>query len=140
MFDWPLDLFSFAITIAAFVVALRAFNRADHLRARLDALEAAQARSAVGPVPPPLQEPEATLTAPSPVPVAEPPPIFAETASPAAASEATTAETVTGSASTPPPLPPQQPAFEERIGTRWVVWIGGLTLALGGFFLVRYSI
>src|SRR6185312_6342484 len=28
----------------------------------------------------------------------------------------------------------------ERLGTRWVVWIGGLTLALGGFFLVRYSI
>ncbi len=32
------------------------------------------------------------------------------------------------------------PGFEERIGTRWVVWIGGLTLALGGFFMVRYSI
>src|SRR6185312_3819521 len=28
----------------------------------------------------------------------------------------------------------------ERLGTRWVVWIGGLALALGGFFLVRYSI
>src|SRR6185437_16525322 len=24
--------------------------------------------------------------------------------------------------------------------TRWGVWIGGLALALGGFFLVRYSI
>ena len=33
-----------------------------------------------------------------------------------------------------------QPGFEERIGTRWVVWVGGLTLALGGFFMVRYSI
>ncbi len=32
------------------------------------------------------------------------------------------------------------PGFEERIGTRWVVWVGGLTLALGGFFMVRYSI
>ena len=40
----------------------------------------------------------------------------------------------------PPPLPPAQPGFEERIGTRWVVWVGGLTLALGGFFMVRYSI
>ena len=37
-------------------------------------------------------------------------------------------------------LPPAEPGFEERIGTRWVVWIGGLTLALGGFFMVRYSI
>jgi uncharacterized membrane protein len=39
-----------------------------------------------------------------------------------------------------PPLPPGEPGFEERIGTQWVVWIGGLALALGGFFLVRYSI
>src|SRR5207248_3335022 len=35
---------------------------------------------------------------------------------------------------------PASPGFEERIGTRWVVWLGGVTLALGGFFLVRYSI
>jgi uncharacterized membrane protein len=32
------------------------------------------------------------------------------------------------------------PGLEERLGTRWVVWIGGLALALGGFFMVRYSI
>ena len=43
-------------------------------------------------------------------------------------------------AATPPPLPQPGPGFEERIGTRWVVWVGGLTLALGGFFMVRYSI
>ena len=36
--------------------------------------------------------------------------------------------------------PQPAPGFEETIGTRWVVWIGGLTLALGGFFMVRYSI
>ncbi len=30
-------------------------------------------------------------------------------------------------------------SFEERFGTQWVVWVGGLALALGGFFLVRYS-
>ena len=40
----------------------------------------------------------------------------------------------------PPPVQQPGPGFEERIGTRWVVWIGGLTLALGGFFMVRYSI
>ena len=43
-------------------------------------------------------------------------------------------------AAPPPPLPPADRGFEETIGTRWVVWIGGLTLALGGFFMVRYSI
>jgi len=48
----------------------------------------------------------------------------------------------------PPPPPtaapsiplPQRPGLEERFGTRWVVWVGGLALALGGVFMVRYSI
>jgi uncharacterized membrane protein len=49
----------------------------------------------------------------------------------------------------PPPLPPIPPPpsrdenladFEKRFGTQWVVWVGGLALALGGIFLVRYSI
>ena len=31
-------------------------------------------------------------------------------------------------------------SLEERFGTQWVVWAGGIALALGGFFLVRYSI
>lgn len=30
--------------------------------------------------------------------------------------------------------------IEERLGTRWAVWAGGVALALGGVFLVRYSI
>lgn len=30
--------------------------------------------------------------------------------------------------------------FERRFGTQWVVWVGGLALALGGIFLVRYTI
>src|SRR5215831_6340869 len=139
MFDWPFDWLSFAIAIGALVLALRAFNRADKLRARLDALEAAQARAAAPPMPPPLaplQELEATLAAPPPGEAAEPAPAETE------ADETPATEAATASASTtpPPPLPPTPPGFEERIGTRWVVWIGGLTLALGGFFLVRYSI
>jgi len=45
----------------------------------------------------------------------------------------------------PPPPPPEQPgelskSFEERFGASWVVWIGGLALALGGIFLVQFSI
>ena len=30
--------------------------------------------------------------------------------------------------------------MEQTLGTKWIVWIGGLALALGGIFLVRYSI
>ncbi|MEE1654695.1 DUF2339 domain-containing protein [Microvirga sp. CF3062] len=41
--------------------------------------------------------------------------------------------------------PASQPAptgrgFEETLGSRWAVWVGGVALALGGIFLVRYSI
>ena len=45
-----------------------------------------------------------------------------------------------------PPAPPRpaEPerviSFEEKFGTRWTVWIGGVALALGGIFLVKYSI
>jgi uncharacterized membrane protein len=39
----------------------------------------------------------------------------------------------------PQPVPPRS-GFEERLGSRWAVWVGGVALALGGIFLVRYSI
>jgi len=130
MFDWPLDLFSLVIAIGAFILALKAFNRTDNLRTRLDALESAQATTAARPLPvppplPPLQDLEATLAA-----------------DPNVAPQTATAGGAPPPSPPPlqPPRPPAEPGFEERIGTRWVVWIGGLTLALGGFFLVRYSI
>ena len=56
------------------------------------------------------------------------------------ATEAAPPEAEAAAGVPPPPLPPAEAGFEERFGTRWVVWIGGLALALGGFFLVRYSI
>ena len=31
-------------------------------------------------------------------------------------------------------------SFESKLGARWAVWAGGLALALGGIFLVKYSI
>lgn len=31
-------------------------------------------------------------------------------------------------------------SLEHRLGARWAVWVGGLALALGALFLVRYSI
>lgn len=35
---------------------------------------------------------------------------------------------------------PSRDSIESKIGGRWAVWLGGLTLGLGGLFLVRYSI
>jgi uncharacterized membrane protein len=37
------------------------------------------------------------------------------------------------------PVKPKE-SFESRIGARWAVWVGGIALALGGIFMVKYSI
>ncbi|MBR0848939.1 DUF2339 domain-containing protein [Bradyrhizobium diazoefficiens] len=146
MFDAPFDVFAVMFAIAAFLIALKASNQATDLRRRLSSLEAAlhtlrqvqpppltpardqpAAPATAAPEPPPLA-PEAEQ-APPPVSIADPvapPPLAAS-----------------GEADTPPaaaPSPAPGAGFEEQLGTRWVVWIGGLALALGGFFMVRYSI
>ncbi|NWJ22704.1 DUF2339 domain-containing protein [Rhizobium sp. RM] len=36
--------------------------------------------------------------------------------------------------------PTPKESFESLLGARWAVWAGGLALALGGIFLVKYSI
>ncbi|HXY90218.1 MAG TPA: DUF2339 domain-containing protein, partial [Xanthobacteraceae bacterium] len=38
------------------------------------------------------------------------------------------------------PAKADERSFEERFGTRWSVWVGGIALALGGIFLVQYTI
>ncbi len=49
-----------------------------------------------------------------------------------------------GSGSMPPPVKSgsgREPRdLEQTIGSRWAIWIGGLAFALGGLFLVKYSI
>ncbi|MDA9546744.1 membrane protein [Bradyrhizobium sp. CCBAU 45321] len=143
MFDGPFDVFALIIAIIAFLIAIKSSNQATELRRRLNSLE--EMFSAQRPVqPPPLmpvweQAPAAATTtaAPEPPPLAPepetPPPPLTEDAS----SPPLEADTEPGA---PPPLPAPAPGLEERLGTRWVVWIGGLALALGGFFMVRYSI
>jgi uncharacterized membrane protein len=140
MFDAPFDVFAVIFALAAFLIALKASNQASELRRRLNSLEATL--QAARPVQPPPMSPQQQLEqlleqVPAAQTAAEPPPLpEAEPAPPVAEAPA------------PPPLVPVSqarrpgagPGLEERLGTRWVVWIGGLTLALGGFFMVRYSI
>src|SRR5437763_15443022 len=134
MFASPLAFSSLLIAIVALIVARNAFNQVAGLRAPLDSIETVSAATPpTAPPPTPLQELEQTLATTSPGIAAEQPATSTESITPAA----------DGTTATPPPLPappPADPGFEERIGTRWVDWIGGLTLALGGFFMVRYSI
>ena len=133
MFDSPFDFFSLVIALVAFIFARKALNQVAVLRARLDALGASA--TATTAMPPPLPARQAPFVPPTSdstriKTTEEEAPSVQPAPAPQPASEV----------SAPPPLPQAQPGFEERIGTRWVVWVGGLTLALGGFFMVRYSI
>src|ERR1700681_1053202 len=132
MFDSPLDFFALVIAIVAFIFARKALNQTAALRARLELMETNASSAAETPMPPPLPVQEAPIAA---------------SASDQIRIETTEAEAQPGQPAPPPPIPDipaaasqPGPGFEERIGTRWVVWVGGLTLALGGFFMVRYSI
>src|SRR6201994_811621 len=133
------------IAIVALIFARKSFNEIDALRARLAALESGALQPRPAPVPPPLPSSQAFApnpATPPPLP-AEPPPTVADPVAPIAGSPGIAPSPADGGAApTPPPLPQPvaAPSFEERIGTRWVVWVGGLTLALGGFFMVRYTI
>ena len=131
------------IAVVALVMVLSLRNLVARLDARVRALElgptprdAVAARAAAGPTPAPTLEPRpqpapeprirrlqpasAELPTPPPLPPHLPPPV-----PPAPAAS---------------PPPPRAIGFEERFGTRWVVWVGGMALALGGIFLVRYTI
>ncbi|MBR0827386.1 DUF2339 domain-containing protein [Bradyrhizobium manausense] len=137
MFENPFELVALISAIAAFMFALRASNEVTELRRRLNLLEEA-ARA-----PRPVQAQTEMPFQAGPTSAAAPPPLppEAEVAPPLVTEEVATAPADVAEASAPPPpLPAAAPGLEERLGTRWVVWIGGLALALGGFFMVRYSI
>ncbi|MBI5320825.1 DUF2339 domain-containing protein [Bradyrhizobium sp.] len=130
--------FPFVVAVVALIVAIRSFNQISELRRRIEALEAGRTMAAPAAMPPPLPQREppqaASAAAETVSATTEAAPPIAPEPVPQAAAQAP------GPAIAPPPVPEAQPGFEERIGTRWVVWLGGLTLALGGFFMVRYSI
>src|SRR5215472_2948175 len=131
--------------IVAFILAVSARNRNDELAIRLARVERLLTAAAAKPAAPAPTAPAAT---PAPEVEASPTQPVASDA-PAPASPASQPPSVEPSAALKPTSVPQlatpAPAatgksFEENFGTRWVVWIGGLALALGGVFLVRYSI
>jgi len=128
-----MEFIALVIALVAVGLARKADMRTKELAARLAQLEGARG-FAPSPLartqPAPSIAPETAQPVPPPLPVDRP--AYVEKPAYTAPED-----------SMPPPVPPvaaPSPGFEERIGTRWVVWIGGLTLALGGLFLVKYSI
>ena len=112
------------IGIVALIKTITDRNLLRQLDARVKALEQTQvvARAAAPAATEPMPAPAVVApAAPSPAP--EPP-----------------ARTPTVVPLSPAPPSPPKIGFEEKFGTRWVVWVGGVALALGGIFLVRYTI
>src|SRR5260370_15741086 len=116
VFEYPFEFLSIVIAIAAFIFARKALNQAKALRARLDLFETAARKSAS---PPPIPTPwvgEPSVAA-----------IVAEVAETEAAAqpsppESTPAPRPIPEVATSPSAPQAGPGFEERLGTRWVVW------------------
>src|SRR5262249_8955270 len=146
--------------IVASVMALANRARLQDLDRRLNDLTRKVAHAPVppqpeAPAPPPIASAPVVpaLAAPSPT-VAAPastspaPPQHESESAPSSVAEEP-AQTPVPSPSPPTSDPPpgttgEQPefveSFEQRFGTRWVVWIGGVALALGGIFLVNYAV
>jgi len=131
-----MDGLAILLALIALIAALGGRRGIAALQARLvgmqDELRSLQAQVALSRPAPPETPVAETVLAERP-PSQEPAPVE----KPTAASEPT-AEPET-------PAAPKQPlattaTLEERLGTRWAVWVGGLALALGGVLLVRYSI
>ena len=117
------------LAVISLIVAMSARKRLKQLELRIAGLEwklaalgdqAPPAAPVTAIIPEPAKEEKTLATEAEPPPPAEP----EEAAAP----------------STPPRPAPRRIGLEERFGTQWVVWAGGIALALGGFFLVRYSI
>lgn len=131
-----MDFLGFLLGLIALIVAWRTrravFLQQERLTAVLNELRALQSDIALGRTPaapraaaeePSQPQPEAVDAAATPEQPAEGAPVDQQ----------------------PAPLQPIAPAapattLEERLGTRWAVWVGGLALGLGGLLLVRYSI
>lgn len=126
------------IAIAGLVIAIGTRNQVRVLEQRFAGFEKRQTLATAGTTAPPEAAAPAAEYRPAetpPQPIEPPPTTIPRAPAPAASVPA----------SPPTPTPPDEPTeprmgFEERLGTQWTVWVGGFALALGGFFLVRYSI
>ena len=142
-----------AMLLSPLFVALSARNAVSTLKLRLGELEhtIGVLRQEIGWLRSRADgTPETALTPASKAPEA---PVPAKPVPAKSVSDVSVSVPPTKASSVPPvvrqrPLSPPGPAsfapptesFEQALGTKWAVWAGGIALALGGLFLVRYSI
>src|SRR5579872_253743 len=127
------------IAVIALVQASSLGGVVRRLEVRVIGLERAIAAFGAGtaPAPPPAAPVAARIpTPPPPAPVQTEPIVPPPVPPVAPAASAVPSAPMRAPSSSPPP----RIGFEERFGTRWLVWVGGIALTLGGIFVVRYTI
>jgi uncharacterized membrane protein len=128
------NLIAIGLAIICVVLVIGSRDRMRTLEFRLALIERRLREAQAGAAPP-----TATEAPPEPDSPIAPEPRDHATAEPAE-SEARAPQ----SQPQPEPVAPTPaapgPSLEERFGTQWVVWAGGIAVAFGGFFLLRYSI
>ncbi|MBZ9795842.1 DUF2339 domain-containing protein [Mesorhizobium sp. ES1-4] len=154
------SLIGLVAIIALFVIISRQQSRIGLIERELGALRSLVLSGAVSPVVRPSEQESAAAGKDDMAPVAAPAPdVAAADSEPAPAPvQATEAEIPAGEGvpgpwgapEATPKTPEVAPAavtkaarqsdVETALGTRWAVWVGGIALALGGLFLIRYTI
>jgi uncharacterized membrane protein len=137
-----LGLLVLAFPIIAIVALVKAIGASDQLRRVEQRLALLERRDATPSAPATQPAPEA------PLPIVEPSVPVDEVAAPPPPPSPPEPIAAASPIAPPPPTMPAAPAervapamsLEERLGTQWAVWVGGIALALGGIFTVRYSI
>ena len=149
--DWDDALpWTFLLFIVPFAMAIRSIVVGRRLKAQIEALtgkvamidhrlfrfdERLTALAGGGQIAPVPETPAAET------PVAETPPMAREAQTPPVSSATPEpAATLASPPSAARPSPRPGSSFEQRFAERWLVWLGGVTLALGGAFLVKLSI
>ncbi len=135
-----------AILIGMGIYFGRLGGEIERLSKRIGDLERKVAAGASAPLPAPIAaRPDAIVAEPVAAPreAVEPEPEVA----PSGAAMEQAEEPAVSPIETPLPVPtaPAAPSgpyggVEQALGTKWAVWLGGIALALGGLFLVRYTI
>lgn len=153
------SLIGAVVVVVLFVLVLRQQGRISLIERELGALRSL-VLSGVNVAPPAARAVEAAANDSVPADAARATTAIADIASPtvaevaqapAAAPEAATSEpmpelsaaakaALTGSAPAATAKAARQSEVETALGTRWAVWVGGIALALGGLFLIRYTI
>lgn len=156
------SLIGLVAIIALFVIISRQQSRIGLVERELGALRSLVLSGAVPPAARPSEQAVADNApadmAPDAAAAADivPPEVSAAVTAPAPATdtEDSTGEIVSGPWTAPEPAPKavdpaelpaaakaaRQSDVETALGTRWAVWVGGIALALGGLFLIRYTI